>query len=279
MATQTLVERKRREASTPPRRRRARTSRSLPAKLAAIGACLALWQGLTATGVLDSSSFASFTATVSELVTLAGGGEFWAALFDTLSAWLAGFLIASVLGVALGLVLGSSRFVLASTRFLVDFVRTVPPIALIPAALLMYGPTGQMKIILVVFGAMWPMVIQASYSVHDIDPMVRETARSYRISGLTRLTRVFVPAVLTFLAPAFRLTAVIALLLALASEVLASAPGIGTEITRAQQAGATTTMFAYICTAGLLGVAVNTALTRAERKLLPWHPDFRGRHS
>ena len=158
------------------------------------------------------------------------------------------------------------------SRFTIDFLRTIPPVALIPLVLLVYGATPKMAFVLIVFGSTWPVLLQAMYGVHQVDPAARDVARAYRLRRRDRIRFLIVPSAAPFIATGIRLAATISLLLAIGAELLGGAPGIGASITLQEQNGDIPGMWVYVVLAAVLGVIVNLALIGLERRILTWHP-------
>jgi ABC-type nitrate/sulfonate/bicarbonate transport system permease component len=142
---------------------------------------------------------------------------------------------------------------------------------------LIFGSNLDMKVFLIAFGTFWPVLLQTVYGVHDVDPTARDTARSYGLGRRAVLRRITLPSALPYIATGLRIASAIGLILAVTSEIVVGVPGIGVRITEAQAAGgAEDLMYAWILAAGLLGWVLNGALQTVERRLLHWHPSFRG---
>lgn len=238
-------------------------------------AALLAWEVAVRTGLLPRSSVPTASATASALRTLAGTGGFWHALGQTALGWGAGLLLCTVIGVPAGLLIGTSRFLTRSTRLLTDFLRTIPAVALCPVLLLTLGSTMTMKLVLVVSGGVWPLLTATVDGVRHVDPVAADTFRTFRLPAHQRVRHLVLPSALPFLVTGLRNCAVLALMLTTAGEYLGAAPGIGNELSRAQQAGAIDHMFALLVVAGLLGVLLNSFLLTAERLALPWAPAHR----
>ena len=115
------------------------------------------------------------------LLDEAGTRQFWSAVGNTLQGWALGLGIAALIAIPLGIVIGSSRLVYRSLRAVIEFLRPIPSVALIPLAILIYGTGMQSKVFLAAFASTWPLLIQSIYGVRDLDPVQRETALSFRI--------------------------------------------------------------------------------------------------
>lgn len=202
-------------------------------------------------------------------------GDFWLSLAETVGTFLVAVAICFFVGVPVGLAVGVSRFATASTRLVFDFLRTIPPIALLPLVLLLFGATNMMVLVLAVAGGLWPILIQSVYAAGQTEPQLKDMSRAFRVRSLWYSTRIFVPSVLPFVATGARITTTICLLLTIGGELLGGAPGIGNDIALAMSRVDTPDMYAYVLVSALLGVAINATFWQVQRRLLHWHPSFR----
>lgn len=226
-------------------------------------------------GLVSPLYFPPFSAIVAALFTEATGPTFWNALGATLRSWAIGLAISLIAGTTLGILIGSSQLLRALTRSTIEFLRPIPSVALIPLAVLLFGTRIQSTLVLVVYASFWQVLIQVLYGVQDVDPMARETARSYGLGTWAQIRYVTWPTTLPYLMTGVRLAAAVSLILAITSEVTIGTPGIGKEISDTQSGGAVAPMYAYVVVAGLIGVIVNVAARALERKVLAWHPSVR----
>jgi ABC-type nitrate/sulfonate/bicarbonate transport system permease component len=157
----------------------------------------------------------------------------------------------------------------------IEFLRPIPSVALIPLAVLVYGTGLESKVFLAVYASFWPVLVQAIYGVQDIDPVAMDTAKSFGFSRLQRLVRVTLPSAAPYIATGLRISSAVSLVLVVTAELVIGAPGLGREINAARQGGATEEMYALIIVTGLLGWLVNVLFTQAERRALHWHPSHR----
>jgi ABC-type nitrate/sulfonate/bicarbonate transport system permease component len=259
--------------SSGPRRFGARSSGAqLAYRAAATVLALALWQLAVVSGVVSAAAVAAPTNIVRAAGSLVASHVFGAALLETIASWALGLLVSLLIALPIGLVLGSSDLAYRMSRFTIDFLRTIPPVALIPLVLLVYGATPKMAFVLIVFGSTWPVLLQAMYGVHQVDPAARDVARAYRLRRRDRIRFLILPSAAPFIATGIRLAATISLLLAIGAELLGGAPGIGASITLQEQNGDIPGMWVYVVLAAVLGVIVNLALIGLERRILTWHP-------
>lgn len=245
------------------------------APLLAIAGCLALWQLLTATGVLNPDHIPTMTDTVAELFELLGEPDFWSAVGSTLEGWALGLGIAAVLAIPLGIVIGSSETTYRALRFPIEFLRPIPSVALVPLAVLIYGVGLESKVFLAAFASFWPLLVQTLYGVQDVDPVTIDTARSFGLSRFERLYRIKLPSAVPYIATGLRISSAVSLILVVTAEIVIGSAGLGREINVARSSGAVELMYALIITTGLLGWLLNVLTTRAERRVLHWHPSHR----
>jgi ABC-type nitrate/sulfonate/bicarbonate transport system permease component len=245
------------------------------APLLAIAGALGLWELLTRSGLLNPDHVPTMTDTVAELATLLGESSFWSAVGSTLQGWALGLGIAAALAIPLGIVIGSSATAYRAVRFVVEFLRPIPSVALVPLAVLIYGVGLESKVFLAAFASFWPLFIQTLYGVRDVDPVATDTAKSFGLNGAERLVRIKLPSAIPYIATGLRISSAVALILAVTAEIVIGSAGLGREINVARQGGAVELMYALIITTGLLGWALNIATTRAERRVLHWHPSHR----
>jgi ABC-type nitrate/sulfonate/bicarbonate transport system permease component len=248
------------------------------AALGALGLFLlgAVWEVTPRIGIVP----ARYLPPASRVATALGRefttGAFWDATAQTLLAWAVGLFIAVVAGVVAGLVIGTVGPLRTATASTIEFLRPIPSVALIPLAVLMYGTQLRSTLLLVVYASFWQVLVQVLHGVRDVDPVAEDTARSYGLSALARARHVVWPTALPYLVTGVRLAASVALVLAVTTELVIGAPGLGARIAVAQASNAVPTMYALIVVTGLLGVGVNIAARAVERRALHWHQSIRG---
>jgi ABC-type nitrate/sulfonate/bicarbonate transport system permease component len=251
-------------------------TRKIPwAGVVSVLAALATWQGSSAIGILPETSLPSAWAVLREWVSLIAEARYWASVWSTLSSALLGLVLVVSIGLPLGLLIGRVRLVRESTWFLIEFLKPIPPVAMLPLALLLWGPATTMKLTLITYGAFWPFLVQIIYGVSQVDATALRMSRSFRLGAWLTSTRVVVPGLLPFAATGIRISASIAIIVAVVTELVGGAAGLGREIVLAQNASQLPRLYALILTTGVLGIAVNSIFTLAEKPLLFWHPSHR----
>jgi NitT/TauT family transport system permease protein len=205
---------------------------------------------------------------------LLGNTQFLADAAATLGAWAAGLAITVAAGVPLGLILGSVPVVRSATRAIVEFLRPIPAVALIPLAALVLGPGQRMNITLVVYASIWPVLFNTIYGLDDVDPLAIQTLRAFGFGRLAVIRRVSLPAAAPFIATGIRVASSIAIIVSIATGVLTGSidgNGIGAFIADENTAGNINPVLAAALWTGVLGLALNALLLWGERRLIPWH--------
>jgi ABC-type nitrate/sulfonate/bicarbonate transport system permease component len=240
-----------------------------------IATALALWELLSRTGIISEKDLPAMSTSFQELWSLMQGSAFWVAFAQTVRGWALGLLVAAVLAIPIGILLGSSEFAASAFRVPVEFLRPIPSAALIPLLFLTLGTNIRSEVFLAAFGAFWPLLIQTMYGVRDVDPIAIDTARSFGVGRSELLYRIKLPSAVPYIATGIRIASTVALILAFTAELFMGIPGLGQEVNFAQAYGLDTQLYAYALATGFLGVLIHLVSTAAEHRLLRWHPSQR----
>ncbi|GAA4415495.1 ABC transporter permease [Actinokineospora soli] len=184
---------------------------------------------------------------------------------------LLGWALAAVIGVALGILLGRSARAMAYLGPLFNFLRSIPPPLLVPFFVASVGVTN-MQLPTIVFGAVWPVLLNTVDGARGVDATKAETARVFRLTAAQWTLGVVLPAALPKVFAGLRLSLSISLIVMVISELVGAVNGIGYLLALAQQSFALPEMWAWILTLGILGYLFNTLLLAAERRALAWQP-------
>jgi ABC-type nitrate/sulfonate/bicarbonate transport system permease component len=182
-----------------------------------------------------------------------------------------GYAIAIAIAIAAGTALGSSPTLRRATAPIVEFLRSIPPPALIPFAIVVIGIGDDMKVFIIAFVCLWPVLLNTIDGINGIDPTLKDTARVYGISGRDKLLRVTLPAASPQIFAGMRLSLSLALILMVISEMVASTNGIGFFVLQSQRSFAIPEMWSGILLLGILGYVFNLAFMIVERRVLSWH--------
>ena len=183
---------------------------------------------------------------------------------------LGGYLLAVVVGVSLGVALGLVHWLREATNPVLQFLRALPAVALLPLAIQLLGIDWSMKVGIIFFGALWPILLNSTDGVRSIDATTWDVVRSYRLARRERLIRVVLPAASPQIFVGLRASLSVAVILLLASELYGSSSGIGHFVLQAQRQFALADMWAGMVLLGLLGYLLNVVLHLVERRVLAW---------
>jgi len=237
-------------------------------------ALLGLWELLARTGVLPQQ-VPALTEVVGFLASQLPQAAFWTALGLTAWHWFAGLLIGGLIGIVLGVMIGVAPFLQRLLTAPLEFLRPIPPIVYLPLFLLVMGARSQTAIILVSVSTLWPMLFQAVYGVHAIDPQAIETGKVFGLSARQRLWSITLPSLLPYLATGLRISSSLALIVAVSIELVGGVPGLGAELATYAQNGVYKGMYSVLLVAGVFGLLLNGVLERTEKRLLHWHVSHR----
>ncbi|GGL31946.1 ABC transporter permease [Planomonospora parontospora] len=183
----------------------------------------------------------------------------------------AGWLLAGAIGITLGLMLGRSPVLSRFLDPLIEFGRAIPPPALLPFFLALFAAGAQMQIATIVFGIIWPILLNAGDGARHVDRQHLETSRVFGFSRSQRLLRVILPSAMPKIFAGLRLSLSLALILMVISELVGSTNGIGFQLLDAQRSFDLPGVWGTIVVLGVLGYVLNSAFLVAERRLLSWH--------
>jgi ABC-type nitrate/sulfonate/bicarbonate transport system permease component len=182
-----------------------------------------------------------------------------------------GFAIAGVVGIGLGLVVGSSAATRRLLEPLLECLRAVPAIAVAPAALVILGIGDASRIAVIAFGLCFPILVNTAEGVRGIPLEVRDTASMLHVGRVERLLRVYLPAALPSIMAGLRIAVSIGLVLVIVSEFVGESNGLGFYLIVQQNTFSYPELYAGLLFLGLLGYALNRLFLVAERRLLAWH--------
>lgn len=252
-------------------------SRILPALLGAAGVLTALvvWQLAATVGPLSGAPLPSAVEALGAAGRLLATPQLWQAMVDTLVMALTGLIAAAIVGVLLGIAIGSSPLAMHATRVPLEFLKPIPPIVILPVVVLVLGPTSGMGTFLVFFGSFIAIAVQSSAGVFDTDPVARATGASYGMSRAEILTRIVIPSALPYIGTALRVAAPTSLVIAVVAGLLGGGPGLGQSLLMSQISGNQPELFGYVLILGVLGLLIQGLSQWGERRLLHWHPQYR----
>jgi ABC-type nitrate/sulfonate/bicarbonate transport system permease component len=192
---------------------------------------------------------------------------------------LGGWALAVAIGVPLGVLIGRSRAASDLTNPSLQFLRAIPGPALIPVFIIPLGTETTMRVTLIAFGSIWPILLNTIEGTRTVDPVQLDTARAYRLPAYARLWRIVLPAATPKIFAGVRVSLALAVILMVVSELVASTNGIGYRIQNAQIVFLLTDMWCGIVLLALLGYTLNWLFLKVEDRALGWYRGARGQAS
>ncbi len=188
----------------------------------------------------------------------------------------AGLAIGIVLGAGIGLAIGYFRALDPWLRPILEFLRALPAVTVLPAALLLLGSTDTMRVSIIVFGCTPPVLLAAIDGARRVDQLLLDTARVNGLSARQTVARVIVPAALPQVFAGVRVALGVALIMMVISELLAANNGLGAFIQRNQRLFNTANVYAGVLVIGVLAWLFTAAMLKLENRVLRWHRGWRG---
>lgn len=182
-----------------------------------------------------------------------------------------GIAVTIVLGVLLGVLIGSFRWLRSLTEPVLEFFRAIPPPVLVPVLMLLVGINTQMRVIVIVSGAIWPVLLNTVEGVRAVDQVLSDTARTYRLGGFARFRYLVLPGAAPQIMAGVRQCLSISLILMVISEMFGSSSGLGFTIVLFQRTFAVAQMWSGIVLLGLIGIALSLIFQVVERRVLAWY--------
>ena len=229
------------------------------------------WQAVTLI-VNDPVSWPTFTDVTTHFWTRwATSVDAWTqSILPSIGRLLSGWVIAAVVGITTGTLIGLSRMLRELLAPALAFLRALPPPVLLPMFIVLLGIGDGMKVAVIAFGAMWPVLLNTSDGVAALEPGHRDTARAFRISRATMLRSVVLPSASPRIFAGLRISLSIAVILMVISEMAATINGIGFELVQAQRGFRTLEVWSTIMLLGIVGGLLNAGLAVVEGRALRW---------
>ncbi len=247
--------------------------KSLALQLGTIAALLALWQWMAS--AYPAPQIPTLQMIMAGFLRLLHGDLLFSTIVPSLYRLLVGFGVGVIVGVVFGIMIGYLRGLDPWVRPLIEYCRFIPAVAILPAALLLLGPTDLMRIFVIAFGCTFPVLLAGIDGARRVEPVLLDVARVNGLSIFERLTQVILPAALPSLFAGIRIALGLALIMMVISELIAADNGIGFFILRSQRLFQTANVYAGVLVIGLAGWALTTALLVIENRVLGWHRAWR----
>lgn len=239
-------------------------------RLSVLIGLIVAWQLLTST--TDSPFFPTFAETADRLWRnwITDPRLITGHLVPSLVRLMAGWLGAVVIGIAVGTLIGMSARLRDYVDPLIQFLRAIPPPALLPLFIVLLGIGDLMKVAMILFGVVWPILLNTVDGVRSVDSLHRDTARVFGLRRRDVLFRVILPSAGPKIFAGLRISLSIAVILMVISEMVATLNGVGFTLVQAQRNFRMLDVWAGILVLGIIGYVLNTGLSLIERRVLRW---------
>lgn len=202
-------------------------------------------------------------------------GDLAAKLLGTIGHMVGGWLVASLVGVALGALIGSSQLARTYIGPTLEFLRPLPASAVIPIAIVMFGLTPQMALGVIAFGSLWPVLLATMQGFAAVEPRLSEVARALRLNRYQEVVKLSLPSALPDILAGLRLGLTVSLILAVVCEMIAGLDGLGQWVLLAARSYKSQDIFAGIVLLGALGFVANALFSAVEIYALRWRATAR----
>lgn len=204
------------------------------------------------------------------LSQLVVSGQVSTHLAATLRRFVEGYLLAGAIAVTLGIVLGYFRFAHSLLEMLIEFLRPMPSVAIIPVAILLLGIGDSMIVAVTVYASTWPILVNTIEGVRHIERTLIDTGRTFGLARRRILWQIILPAASPYVVTGLRVSLSIALILVTTAEMIAGSKGMGFFILDEERSFRSSNMYAGIILVAVLGYALNRLFIALEARAMKW---------
>jgi ABC-type nitrate/sulfonate/bicarbonate transport system permease component len=244
----------------------------IPLRLSVLVTLIVAWQLIT-TAVDDRVNWPTFAAIAGRLWEMwISNPDAWVdSLLPSMVRLIVGWSAAVVIGVAVGTAIGLSTRVRDYVDPIIQFLRAIPPPTLLVLFIVLLGIGDAMKIAMILFGVIWPILINTADGVASVEPLQLETGRAYRIGFRAELRQIVLPSAAPKIFAGLRVSLSIAVILMVISELYAATDGVGFQLVQAQRSFRALDVWSTVVLLGIIGYTLNTILAIVEGRVLRWH--------
>jgi NitT/TauT family transport system permease protein/sulfonate transport system permease protein len=242
-------------------------------RLAGLGTLVVVWQTLSSLGYLNTLLFPPPSAVAATLIDLLRDGSLLENSWASIQRVLAGFAMASIVGIAFGILLGWSELASEVLKPIIEVIRPIPPIAWTPLAILWFGVGNSPSYFLVFIGAVFPVFVNTYVAVRGIEKSQINAALCLGARPMLILTDVIVPAALPMIFPGLRIALGVGWMCVVAAELIAAQSGLGYMIQQSRMMLMTSSVLAGMLTIGAIGYAANSLMLMLERRVMRWRSE------
>lgn len=233
-------------------------------------AAITLWWLIAAMELISRIYLPSPADVVLTLVEQVTAGTLARPLAETLWRMFVGWVLASVIGIAIGAFVALNATARALLEPTLELLRPLPASAVIPVFILALGLSNGMVIAVIAFGSLWPVMLNTMAGFRAVEPRLREVSAALEFSRWEFLTKIAFRSALSDIISGLRLGLTLALILCIVAEMISNIGGIGTEILLASRSFRSADLYAGIAVIGAIGFCLNRLIISAETRLLRW---------
>jgi NitT/TauT family transport system permease protein len=230
-----------------------------------------LWEVLPRSGIVYAHYFPAFSTVMGALLEGIRSTEILRQTAISIYMAFCGYLLAILIGVTLGALMGTIRWVSDLLEITVELLRPMPSVALVPIAILLFGTSNSYNISIITFGCTWPIFVNTFEGTRSVDTQWIDTARVYGATRFDLLRKVVVPAALPYIVSGLRVSLATSIIIVTVTEMLASFKGLGFFIMDTYNGYRIPQMYSGIITVGLVGYGLNRLFLTAEERFMAWH--------
>jgi NitT/TauT family transport system permease protein len=217
--------------------------------------------------LIPSFMFPGPTEVVTAFVKLISSGKLFNDILVTLYKVLFGMLLASVVGITLGIILGWFKRLETLCQLVISILRPIPPIAWIPFSIIWFGIGVGPAIFIIFMGCVFPILISTIDGVHRTDPVLIEAAQSFGASNSQMLTEVVIPSSLPYIVSGLKVAIGIALMCTISGEMIGSSSGIGYMILTSTNLFDTGSTVVGMIVIGIIGIIFDYIFSKVQKRI------------
>ena len=241
--------------------------------LIAVVAAIGLWWLLSATGLVNPILLPTPLEVAQSFLRLSADGTLLNHVLASLLRVIQGFVLAFVVALPIGVAMGMSQITRGLVEPLVELIRPIPPIAVIPLAILWFGTEEFSKVFIIMFGAFFPILVNTMAGFSDVEPVHIRAAQTLGANRVQIFRDVIIRSAFPYIVVGARLGMGLAFIVLVAAELIASSEGLGYLINDARYRFQTSEIFLGMACIGVLGFLLNRMLLEVERRLLRWRQE------
>ena len=232
---------------------------------------LLIWQVVSMKGIVPTWFLPVPTEVLKTLYHMIMSGEVPHHLLISLGRAVAGYLLAAVVGISLGLLIAWSAIIEDFFDPIIELVRPLSTFALIPIFFLWFGIGNTSKVLIIFKSCFFPIILNTIAGIKGVDNKLLMAAQSLGANGIQIWTRVLLPSALPTIITGLRISTAIAMMALVGVEMLSSDSGLGYLVIDAQRTFDTERVFAGIGVLSLLGLAIDKVARHIQSRILSWH--------